>query len=334
MAKDGLRFLGTTIEDYPYESAMVLNKRQSVMQYVAYMLDRTIRMFEYTGLPDTIPDYMLEQYLQTGGACAISDKGELLVAQERMGGVKKGLFAWWGSFGGMPDVYLRPTHYIAANPNLKTSLDMVIGKDCVLCKNDTRCIGLLPMFFRYAEQLVENEISIRSAQINSRQRTFISAATDRTKAAAEEYVNQLKAGEIAILGDTLALEDLKIESAGSAAPNAIIQLIELQQYLKASWFNDIGLNTNFNMKREYLSAEEIAANTDVLLPLVDDMLYNRQKFVEQVNEMYGTNITVSKGSSWDNKARESEAEIENMETETEEGGETSGSSGQSDNQSD
>ena len=102
-------------------------------------------------------------------------------------------------------------------------------------------------------------------------------------------------------------------AAGSAQPNGIIQLIELQQYLKASWFNEIGLNTNFNMKREYLSAEEIAANTDVLLPLVDDMLECRQKALEKINAMFGTNISVTKNSSWDNKSRESEAELEAME---------------------
>ena len=70
------------------------------------------------------------------------------------------------------------------------------------------------------------------------------------------------------------------------------------------------------MKREYLSAEEIAANTDVLLPLVDDMLQCRQDALEKVNKMFGTNITVEKNSSWDNKARESEAEIKSMENES------------------
>lgn len=315
LAQDGLRFLGIDSIEYPYESTVLLDKKRSAFQWVAYMLDRTVRMFEYEGLPESIPDYMLEQYLQTHGHCAITDQGELLYEQERLGGLKKGLFAWYGNFGGAPDVYLRPTRYIAANPNLIKSLDMVIGKDCVICKNDTRCIGLLPMFFRYAAQLVENEISIRSAQINSRQRTYISTTTDREHDAAEEFLNQLEAGELGILAETPALEGLKIVSAGVSAPNTIIQLIELQQYLKASWFNDIGLNTNFNMKREYLSEEEIAANTDVLLPLVDDMFENRKNFVEEVNKKYGTNITVKKGSSWMNKARESAAELDRMEEE-------------------
>ena len=70
------------------------------------------------------------------------------------------------------------------------------------------------------------------------------------------------------------------------------------------------------MKREYLSAEEIAANTDVLLPLVDDMLTNRLAACERINAMFGTNISVHKNSSWENKARESAAEIDNMERES------------------
>ena len=72
------------------------------------------------------------------------------------------------------------------------------------------------------------------------------------------------------------------------------------------------------MKREYLSAEEIAANTDILLPLVDDMLHNRETACERINAMFGTSISVHKNSSWENKARESEAEIRNMEEQSDE----------------
>ena len=47
----------------------------------------------------------------------------------------------------------------------------------------------------------------------------------------------------------------------------------------------------------------------------DDMLQCRQEALEKVNKMFGTNITVEKNSSWDNKSRESEAEIKSMENE-------------------
>lgn len=281
------------------------------------MLSRTNQMFEWEGLPDTIPAYMLEQYLQIHGAvtiCEATPKFE----QYRLGAAKSGLYAFRAVFSNFPDIYLRPTGCIVANPALAESINLTIGKDCEIIKNDTFAIGLMPLHYRYAEQLAENDVSIRSAQINSRIRTVIAAGTDKEKESAEEYLKQIEAGENSIIAQNSFLEGISVNQAGSAQPNAIIQFIELQQYLKASWFNEIGLNTNFNMKREYLSAEEIAANTDILLPLVDDMLHNRETACERINAMFGTSISVHKNSSWENKARESEAEIRNMEEQSDE----------------
>ena len=45
----------------------ILDKRKSIYNYVLMMFDRTNQMFEYKGLPDTIPPYMLELYLQING---------------------------------------------------------------------------------------------------------------------------------------------------------------------------------------------------------------------------------------------------------------------------
>lgn len=283
------------------------------------MLTRTNEMFEWDGLPDTIPSYMLERYLQCFGAVTIC-KAEARFVQYRLGATKSGLYAFRAVFTEFPDIYYRPTGCVVANPALAEPLNLVIGKDCEIIKNDTYAIGLLPLHYRYAEQLAENDVSIRSAQINSRIRTVIAASGDRERESAEEYLKQIEAGEIGTIADNAFLESIKVHQAGSAPPNGIIQFIELQQYLKASWFNEIGLNTNFNMKREYLSAEEIAANTDILLPLVDDMLHNREQACERINAMFGTNISVHKNSSWENKSRESEAEILAMEDQNDEEG--------------
>lgn len=311
--RDGLRFLDR--DDFKYKGPLVLDKAGSIRQYVSYMLARTNEMFEWENLPETIPSYMLEQFLQCHGAVTIC-RAETIKPQERLGGTRTGVFAFRAVFTDFPDVYLRPTGCIVANPALAESMTLKIGVDCEIIKNDTYCIGLLPLHYRFAEQLAENDVSIRAAQINSRIRTVITASTDREKESAEEYLEQIEAGEIGTIAENAFLEGIKVHQAGSAAPNSIIQFIELQQYLKASWFNEIGLNTNFNMKREYLSAEEIAANTDILLPLVDDMLHNRQAACERINSMFGLNISVHKNSAWENKTRESEAEIENMEAQT------------------
>lgn len=283
----------------------ILDKKQSVFNYMMLMLDRTNQMFEYSGLPETIPDYMLETFLQVNGHIGfVKWDGEL--------------YALPGGMGGPPDPYYRPTLYIIANPALggsrmckvknylppfdRTEWDTL--EDCVLMKNDTNFRGLFYLCSRYATQLAENDVSIRSAQINSRQQAFISGGTDRDVASANAYLDGLVAGKLIAVGENQFLDGIKAANLSIQGANTIIQLIELQQYLKASWFNEIGLNANFNMKREYLSEEELRSSTDVLLPLIDDMLRCRKQALDLVNSTFGTSISVKKNSAWENKQKE------------------------------
>ena len=283
----------------------ILDKKTSIYNYMMLMFDRTNQMFEYDGLPDTIPEYMLELYLQVNGHVCITE-------------YEGNLYALPGGLGGAPDPYYRPTLYVLANPGLGYSASLEIvnhlppyakqdtqGK-CVFMRNDTNIRGLFYLFSRYATELAENDISIRSAQINSRQQILITASTDRDIASANAYIAGLEEGKLATVHDDsfLGAGSVKATNVSVQSANAIIQLIELQQYLKASWYNEIGLNANFNMKREYLSEEELRASTDILLPLIDDMLRCRKDAIDVVNSIYGTNISVDKNSAWENKQEE------------------------------
>ena len=284
----------------------ILDKKKSIFNYVMLMFDRTNQMFEYDALPDTIPAYMLELYLQLNGHVGLTE-------------VNGNLYALPGGLGGAPDPYYRPTLYVVANPGLgySASLDILnhltpFGKQdsqgkCVVMRNDTNMRGLFYLFSRYSTELAENDISIRSAQINARQQTFIAASTDKQAASAQAYLDGLEKGKLAAVGAQAFLEGIEVMNVSTQSSNSIIQLIELQQYLKASWYNEIGLNANFNMKREYLSEEEIRSSTDVLLPLIDDMLRCREEAIDLVNQTYGTSITVKKNSSWANKQDEAKA---------------------------
>ena len=93
-------------------------------------------------------------------------------------------------------------------------------------------------------------------------------------------------------------------------------LIEYHQYLKASWFNEIGLNANYNMKRESINSEEAQLNSDSLLPLIDNMLSCRQQAAEKINAMFGTNISVELSSSWEDNQEELDAELDALENES------------------
>lgn len=267
-------------------------KKECQDNYIGYMLLRTQMIFEWTGLPDTIPAKFMEQMLQVNGYSCIAKHGD-------------DLYAFYGGLGGYPDPYYQPTQCVVANPALDFSKTFEIGKDCILVRNDVLMLGLLPLFRRYATAMVENDISFRMASINTRISALITAPDDNTKEAAETYLRRVEDGELGVIGDNPFLEGIKSQPYSNSL-RTFTDLIEYQQYLKASWYNEIGLNANYNMKREKLSTTESQMNNDALLPLVDQMLRSRQEAAEQINEMFGTNIHVEFASSWGKLVQEFE----------------------------
>lgn len=272
-------------------------------QFIRYMLNRTQCMFRWAGLPETIPARNLELYLQTNGNACFADVGG-------------DLYVFTGGMGGVPDIYYMPTVYTIANPALpagRESMDLKIGTECIVMPNDSLYMGLLPMFSRYASQMTETELSLKIANINSRIVNLISAGDDRTHAAAEEYLHKIEDGKQGVIAENAFLDGVRSQPYGNAGSNGVItNLIELMQYQKASWYNDIGLNANYNMKRESLNSSESQMNNDALLPLVDDMLMQRQNACKEINKMFGTTISVSLASSWEDNAQEIELEHESL----------------------
>ncbi len=276
----------------------VTDKSAMCSQYVMYMINRTASMFEWQGLPETIPQRFIELTLQLRGYCAIAKH-------------ENDLYAFYGGLGGEPDVYYMPTVFTVANPALNYSANLRIGEECAVIPNDTLYMGLIPLFTRYATMLSENLVSLRVAMINSRITDLISASDDRTLKSAKQYLEDVETGKLGVISTNEFLEGIKTAPYGSDGHyNTITSLIELHQYYKASWYNDIGLNANYNMKRESISRGESQLNNDALLPLVDDMLNNRKIAAEQVNEMFGTEISVKLSSSWEDNIEEIDAELD------------------------
>lgn len=270
----------------PYD---FLDKEKAIFNYESYMLSRISRMMKWNNLPPTIDQRNLERMLMIGSN----------VYWHKVNGE---LYVFNGGLGGVPDVYYQPTIFTVSNPYLKYSKNCEIGKDGILMWNDSAHIGLNPMLSRYATMLTENDISMNLADIFKRINALVSASDDVTKASADEFISQIIKGKYGIIADSKLLEALKVQAFGSG--NSIDELISYQQYLKASWFNELGLNANYNMKRESINSEEAQLNDDALLPLVDDMLKCRQEAIEKVNEMFGTTISVELGETWESKKEE------------------------------
>ena len=263
----------------------VKDKKLSSKSYINYMTIRLQKMFKYENLPDTIPREILEYYLMINGTCYITK-------------VDGNLYALMGTFGGEPDPYYKPTKYIVANPALHLSKEYDINKDGVLMRNDSIWQGLYPLMSRYACLMAENVLTIRSADVMLRVLAMLTAPDDKTKIAAEAYLKKLENGEFGVIAENRFFEGVKMQSPPSNNGSYLTQFIELHQYLKGSFYNEIGLNANFNMKREALGDGESSLNEDSLLPLCDEMLRCRQEDILKINEMFGTDISVEFDSSW------------------------------------
>ena len=293
----------------PFDFAYCSDKTKVFENYCKYTFTRTQSMFTYEGLPDTIPVQWLESYLQRNGSCCIAEhEGKL--------------YALLGNAGGELDEYYQPTIYTVANPALNLSKTFKIGEDCVYCKNDYDAIGLVPLVSRYCGLMTENLLTVRISDINMRMMNLLSAPDDNTLQSTKQYLKDLEDGKLGVVGETPFFEGLKLQSKGVGNGDYMIQFIELQQYLKGSMYNELGINANFNMKREALSGQELSLNDDALMPLIDDMLKQRRAMCDELNEMFGLNVSVDYGSTWHSNVVEkqliSEDELGATGTESEE----------------
>ena len=163
--------------------------------------------------------------------------------------------------------------------------------------------------------MAENILTIRSADVMLRVLAMLTAPDDKTKIAAESYLKKLENGEFGVIGENRFFDGVKMQSPPSNNGSYLTQFIELHQYLKGSFYNEIGLNANFNMKREALGDGETSLNEEILLPLCEEMLRCREEDVQKVNEMFGTDIKVEFDSSWAQNILETELALDKMENE-------------------
>ncbi len=262
-------------------------KTRNINQLNKYMLAKTLSMFEYQGLPETIPQRELERLLQTNGYAFITKApdGEL--------------YAFSGSLGGTErDPYGQPTQITIANVALNFNKTLDLNKDGVLLCNDDLRIGVMPVFEKCNTLLVENDVNMVMWGFNSRIQKLITAPDDKSKESADLYMKKIIDGDLSIIGDNAMFDGVKMQAPAASSGAGVQQMIEYQQYIKSEMFNEVGLSSNFNMKRERLISSEVDQAEDSLFPLVYNMMENRISGIEALNETFGLNITIDFGSVW------------------------------------
>ena len=262
----------------------ITNKKEQLSKFRADMLNKSLTMFEWKNLPDTLPAVEIEKQLQTNGYSIIAK-------------VQGNIYAFQGGFSGQ-DPYNQPTKAIVNNPSLKYNGTFTINDNCVIIKNDDMQQGLIHIYNKYGTLLIENQITMLMTDYNYRMPFTISSKDDSTTQSAREYLQKVIDGSLGVIGEAKLFDALKVTPTNNKGVNSFADLYGYQQFIEAQLNNTIGLATNNNMKRERLTTNEIEVNKNASYPLIDNMLRNRKQAVEKINKMFDLDIDVEFSSIW------------------------------------
>lgn len=295
----------------------VKNRKEKItMYFMQSMLRRTMKMFEWKNLPDNLKQRNMELLIQTKGIAGIIKQGD-------------DYYCVRGGLGGVPNYDYMPTIFIVANPYLKiTSKNYNIYKSAnieysqqdsaVIIPNDSLYKGLNDIFSFHAEILTEIQLTKKCVYVNERMPNAFTAPTNNEFESIKSYLKDLEEGKQSAILDKNLLKDISILASNNSGRNYITQLLEAEQYQKAALFNDLGLQLNYNMKRETITSSEAQLGESALLPLCDDMLEMRKIACEQINELFNLNVEVDFSSAWKDLRRSIEVEMKANEKELEE----------------
>lgn len=263
---------------------VVNNKTENIKNIVDGIFNKTLTMFLYNNLPDTLPIEEIEKILQLNGTGFITMIDEKIVILQGSYNYEK------------VDIYNRPYEINCYLPNKRKYQTFKID-DGVIIKNDYLERGLLPIFKKWGYLINESEITLIIANKFKRMiKTFI-ANDDPTAESVKSYLNKIDNGETSLIIGNILYDSIKVD--GETNSNTLHELIEYDNYIKSELYKEIGLYSNDNMKKERLVTSEIETGLNSIYPLVDNMLNCRKQAVIKVNEKYNTNIDVEFTSSWE-----------------------------------
>lgn len=281
---------------YRGEYKGVSNVQDNFNLYFDMLVNKVCNLFKWENLPETVDERFLMVNLMLGGrVCWFDHNGRI--------------YALNGNWGGEPNVYYRPTQFIVANPVIGSKTLTVLNKDGsnsidkldgVIMPltdadyfNDSEQGGLYRLIYQTAGLLADNISSLNVSQINGRVSQIWVADNDTMARTVEEVVRDIYEGHpYRVVSQDILNKVNAVPTAQTGQSNTLLNLIEAHQYILASFYNEIGIPSQWNMKRERVNTAETELMTGSLDVSVYNMEKNLKAAVEKVNELFGTDISV------------------------------------------
>ena len=256
--------------------------------YFDILLNTLLEMFEYDGLPDTIPQRFLELYLHTYGNVFVSK-------------INGDLYATGGTLSGEIDAYGLGTDAIAVCPvgqaQGKRDIDIVYG-----INNSTASPDMLVYWI--AHLLQENDNSLEHTIIYSRLLPIPVVRDEKEKAAFDELIDTLIKGDLkAFASKNLLADELEqaLQTINLSDANKVDKLQYLSRFaddILKKFYNFYGQPINSQNKSAQSISDEIHGMDSVSFIIPIQMLKCREKMCEDINRIFGLNVSVKFSTTW------------------------------------
>lgn len=250
------------------------------------LLNICLDIFQYDNLPSTLPAREIESNLILTGHCFIfPHKGELITSVTSIYGFDK---------------YYNPTRATYAQAVIGSRSNINIEDYAIIYNSSLRDNvlniksdgSLLTFIQRYARQLADIESTINIYITNMRLTSIPVATNDNIKGSIRRFFDMLSLGKKDIVTDTPIIESFRnIDIVKNNTSDTLTDLLQCRDKILEMFYRDIGVKFR-NNKRANMTESEVESDNQVLLISLDDMLKQREAGVADVNNKYGTNITV------------------------------------------
>lgn len=262
-------------------------------KYTYQFLNDLCSMLEYENAPDGLEPQYLELYRLLDGQCAVVRDGNKIVPIT-------------GGFSGNISTYGIGERYVGTDLGGNITFDGIIGKDCVVFRNNFLMFPDLPNVLEYADMVANVKISKKLNVIYSRYLPLFKAADGKTKDALDLALKNIDKGipSVMLANDIeQALEGFKsVERIDitEVRNNDMLQYIaKFEDDLMRGFYTYYGHNINTSTKLAQESVKEVTSNESVSAIYPLQRLAWARRGCEELNALFGTNMTVKFSEAWE-----------------------------------
>lgn len=267
---------------------------QAVASWEYVLQTMAMSCFKWEGLPDDIDPRFIEYVLLYGGIGGMFQlaNGGLAFAPATPIG-KLNMYYNPNKIqllpinGGTP--WYRHAYFFVKN---LAEGNVIVPPDSAVCFDNESRISLIPILRQYARRLanIDRKVDIN---INAQATPFLIIAEEESRKDAINLYKQIGGNEPLIIANKGITGTLSASVFSTEAPYVADKLLVDQQKIINQVYTMLGVDNSNTEKRERMIDAEATSNNEQIMLMRLSRLAPRRRFADQVNEIFGTDITVS-----------------------------------------